>query len=415
MTELKPGIASAANASGSEAVFHLSEMFYSRTDHRGVILSANSVFQRVAGFEWDQLLGAPHKIIRHPDMPKGVFQLFWDRLKVGKPIGAYVKNRAKSGRYYWVFAIASPAEGGYVSIRLKPSSDFLDKVTALYGTLLEREKSEGLTPAKSAALLLEMLKENGFANYDAFQSTAIAKEQQARVQQLGRSLTPLQTRFLEMSRAIDQVQHETTELTEAFQSIRTVPMNMRIIASRLESAGGPISAISVNYSQMLEDMSTWVRTFVDGDNCVFSRIRNAILGSQFLGFVSGIELEMAELFQTLDYTYPQDIDREAEAERIEAHRQSYVGETARALAEVEQEAKRLGRSVLDMKRYVTGLSSTRMMCKIESASLPDSDTALSGVVDQLDAGQNEIEERLGRVVELNSIIQSNTAMLRTLL
>ncbi len=415
MTELNHEFSAAANVSASEALFHLTEVFYSRTDTRGVIRCGNSVFHRVSGFEWDELLGAPHKIVRHPDMPKGVFQLFWDQLKAGKPIGAYVKNRAKNGRYYWVFALASPIEGGYISIRIKPSSDLLQKVSAIYERLLQREQSEGLSPAKSAECLLEMLEDIGFSNYEAFQSTAIATEQQVRVRQLGRTLSPLQQRFLEMSHAIDQVQNEATELTEAFKSIRTVPMNMRIIASRLESAGGPISAISVNYSQMLEDMSTWVTTFVDGDNCVFARIRNAILSSQFLGFVYGIEEEMAELLQTLDYNYPDSLDLKAEANLIEAHRLSYISETARALSDVEQEAKRFGRSVLDMKRYVTGLSSTRMMCKIESASLSDSGAALSGVVDQLDAGQNEIEERLSRVVELNSVIQSNTAMLRSLL
>jgi aerotaxis receptor len=68
-----------------------------------------------------------------------------------------------------------------------------------------------------------------------------------------------------------------------------------------------------------------------------------------------------------------------------------------------------------MKRYVTGLSSTRMMCKIENAALANSGEALAGVVEQLDACQNEIEARLSRIVELNAVIQSNTSMLRTLL
>ncbi|HBT02960.1 MAG TPA: chemotaxis protein, partial [Citreicella sp.] len=85
-----------------------------------------------------------------------------------------------------------------------------------------------------------------------------------------------------------------------------------------------------------------------------------------------------------------------------------------ALKVVEMEAMRLGRSVLDMKRYVTGLSSTRMMCKIESAALTGTGDSLSGIVDQLDAGQDEIEARLAKIVELNTVIQSNTGMLRAM-
>jgi aerotaxis receptor len=218
-----------------------------------------------------------------------------------------------------------------------------------------------------------------------------------------------------MSRAIAQVQVETSEMTEAFKAIRTVPMNMRIIASRLENAGGPISAISVNYSQMLEEMSTWVTTFVDGDACVFARIRDAILEGQFLGFATAIEQEMIEVFQSVDASYPDEISLAKEAAQLDEMRKQFKKHTSETLNSVESEAKRFGRSVLDMKRYVTGLSSTRMMCKIESASLSSSGSALAGIVDQLDDCQNEIEQRLARVVELNAVIQGNTSMLRSLI
>ncbi|CAN0187436.1 unnamed protein product [Chrysoparadoxa australica] len=68
-----------------------------------------------------------------------------------------------------------------------------------------------------------------------------------------------------------------------------------------------------------------------------------------------------------------------------------------------------------MNRFVTGLSSTRMMCMIESASLSESGTALTGIVEQLDSCQEEIEQRLARVMDLNAVIQNNTSMLRSML
>jgi PAS domain S-box-containing protein len=126
MSELDPKFS--AGVSNSEAMFQISEAFYSRTDKRGVIQSGNDVFQRVAGYEWDDLIGAPHKLIRHPDMPKGVFQLMWDRIKEGKPTGAYVKNRRICGRFYWVFALIAPTEDGYISTRIKPTSPLRGKV-----------------------------------------------------------------------------------------------------------------------------------------------------------------------------------------------------------------------------------------------------------------------------------------------
>ncbi|MBP0481518.1 PAS domain-containing protein [Sagittula salina] len=418
MTEQPAQFTADSSYSGSEAQFHLSELFHSRTDARGVIQAGNTVFQRVAGYEWSELVGAPHKIIRHPDMPKGVFELIWSRIKAGKPTGGYVKNRCKNGRYYWVFALIAPIGDGYISTRLKPSSALRGEVEKLYSSLLARETEEGLKPTESAEILLQGITDLGFTNYESFQSHALATEVEARAQQLGRQLDPLQRRFLEMSKAIAQVQVETSEMTEAFEVIRTVPMNMRIIASRLESAGGPISAISVNYSQMLEDMSTWVETFVEGESCVFARIRDAILKGQFLGFAAGLVDEMLETCEGEEGgigTHTDGLSVQAEAEICAELKRGFLEETAKALTEVEVEAKRFARSVLDMKRFVTGLSSTRMMCKIESAALNNSGTALAGIVEQLDERQDEIEARLARVVELNSVVQSNTAMLRTLL
>ncbi|CUH78069.1 hypothetical protein [Tropicibacter naphthalenivorans] len=403
-----------AELSSSEVLFQLHELFFSRTDEHGVIQAGNSVFQRVAGFEWGDLRGAPHKIVRHPDMPKGLFEILWYRLKNGRPTGAYVKNKRKCGRFYWVFALVAPCEGGYISTRIKPTSKLFHEVEEFYEKLLKRE-AEGLNPVDSAEAIREFARSKGYPNYEAFQAFAIAEEFESRQRQLGRPIDQVQRRFVDMSRAISQVQVETAEMTEAFDAIRTVPMNMRIIASRLENAGGPISAISVNYSQMLEEMSTWVNTFVDGEDCVFARIRDAILRGQFLSFATGVEGEMIEAFSAEDGDGADGIDAQAEIAGLKKHRMQFRDDMVSSLADVELEAKRFARSVLDMKRYVTGLSSTRMMCKIESASLSDSGTALAGIVEQLDACQNEIEKRLAKVVELNSVVQGNTSMLRSLM
>ncbi|WP_425099875.1 PAS domain-containing protein [Tropicibacter sp. S64] len=416
MTELNPDFAAEAARSTStgEVSFAVGETFYSRTDKRGVILSGNSVFQRLAGYDWSELIGAPHKIIRHPDMPRGVFHLMWERIKEEKVTGCYVKNRAKDGRYYWVFALVSPTDSGYLSTRIKPVSGLLPSVQTIYTEALRREKEDGLSPADSAENIVKLLQKAGYANYNAFQSMALASEFREREAQLNKPMDTIQLKYLEMSKAISEVAEETTGMTEAFQAIRTVPMNMSIIASRLENAGGPISAISVNYSQMLEEMSNWVNTFVDGDKCVFSRMRSAILEGQFLSFARALQCEMRALFEKEEVHYPDTVSIADERARLQKREEVLLGRTVESLHNVEVEARRFARSVLDMKRYVTGLSSTRMMCKIESASLAQSGTELAGIVDQLDAGQNEIEKRLARIVELNAIIQGSTAMLRSL-
>ncbi|MEC3862904.1 PAS domain-containing protein [Mesobacterium sp. TK19101] len=395
-----------------EVPFDIAEMFFSRTDERGVIQACNGVFRRVSGYEWAQMRGAPHKIVRHPDMPKGVFWLFWQVLKSGQPIGAYVKNRSADGRFYWVFAVAAPSNDGYVSVRLKPTSPLHGKVIALYEDLLADEQ-DGLTPEQSAGRLQQRIAEMGYTNYANFSSVALMTEMREQLSRTERSPESWQHRFLTMSDAIMQVQVETSEMLHAFRTIRTVPMNMRILASRLENAGGPISAISINYGAMLDEMTAWVHAFSHGKDSPFARIRDSIFTGQFLACAAALQVQMAQRFgrQTSSLTNDE-IDVPGESARLRQQALDYRKRAAEALKVVELEAGNLARSVLDMNRYVTGLSSTRMMCKIESAALEDSGEALAGIVHQLDYCQQAIETHLARISEMNGLIQSNTAMLR---
>ena len=92
----------------SSREFRINGVFFSLTDRRGFIEACNDVFVRISGYTTAELTGQPHNIIRHPDMPRSVFQLFWEYLRNGQPVAAYVKNLAADGRYYWVLALAGP-------------------------------------------------------------------------------------------------------------------------------------------------------------------------------------------------------------------------------------------------------------------------------------------------------------------
>jgi len=152
--------------SGREKSFAENEIIVSKTDLRGVITYVNDVFIRVSGYSERQLLGAPHNIIRHPDMPRCVFKLLWDTIEAGQEIFAYVLNQSKDGTGYWVFAHVTPSYDlqnrhvGYHSNRRVPYPDALKSVKDVYTTLLEEEmKYANRREATEAghALLLEML------------------------------------------------------------------------------------------------------------------------------------------------------------------------------------------------------------------------------------------------------------------
>lgn len=132
---------------GIERTFREEEIIVSKTDAKGIITYANPTFLRVAGYTEEELLGAPHNIIRHPDMPRCVFQLLWDTISAGDEIFAYVVNLCKNGDHYWVLAHVTPSFDstgsivGYHSSRRVPDREAIDKIVPLYRQLKEIEDS----------------------------------------------------------------------------------------------------------------------------------------------------------------------------------------------------------------------------------------------------------------------------------
>ena len=122
-----------------EANFRLDELFFSTTDRKGVITFGNDVFIRVSGYGPHDLVGAPHNIIRHRDMPRAAFQLVWEYLLAGHSAAAYVKNMAATGAYYWVLALITPIRDGFLSIRLKPSGPLFPIVQGVYAQMRDIE------------------------------------------------------------------------------------------------------------------------------------------------------------------------------------------------------------------------------------------------------------------------------------
>jgi PAS domain S-box-containing protein len=139
--------ATRTSPTGRERPFGTEEIIVSKTDRQGKILYANDVFLRVSGYDEDELLGAPHSIIRHPDMPRAVFKLLWDTVESGKEIFAYVNNMARNGDHYWVLAHVTPSFGpngdivGYHSNRRCPDRSALAKIEPIYDQLRDLERS----------------------------------------------------------------------------------------------------------------------------------------------------------------------------------------------------------------------------------------------------------------------------------
>jgi PAS domain S-box-containing protein len=281
----------------AESPFGIDEIFFSTTDRKGLIRSGNSVFARVSGYSRAELVGYPHNIVRHPDMPRAVFKLFWDELQAGRPIAAYVKNMAKSGNYYWVMATAVPCDGGYLSVRIKPSSPPFDTARELYAELvaLEQEIEGGDIRRRKQAVdaslvrLHERLSEAGFESYAGFERAALIAEVKHRAELLARStgrrqptpptggdpalvgvlqacstldefLVGLMQRFV----LNDQLVGKARFVIELAEDVRLFALNALLAATRVGDGGATLQAVAT-LMQARCDASGAVAEALNGD------------------------------------------------------------------------------------------------------------------------------------------------------
>jgi PAS domain S-box-containing protein len=166
MTHVKP--------TGVERHFGADEMIVTKTDLKGRLTYANDVFCRVSAYPEAEMLGQPHSMIRHPDMPRAIFKLLWESLEHKRELFAYVMNLAGDGAHYWVFAHVTPsiaANGsvvGYHSNRRLPDPRVIAQIRPLYQQLVtEEHKHSRASEAAQAGVdrLHEILADHG-TTYD---------------------------------------------------------------------------------------------------------------------------------------------------------------------------------------------------------------------------------------------------------
>lgn len=271
-------------AINEECKFTTDELFFSTTDSRGKILFGNETFIRISAYEKSIIIGAPHSIIRHPDMPKTVFKLFWDVLKENQPIGAYVKNMSADGRYYWVFALAFPVGDQYISIRIKPTSSILNKVKIIYEKVLQKEDPSKL----STDYLLELLKYEGFSSYREFMIKAAAEELRQRetfmledpgmkakkrqmirtpiselTERTARELSSSFSKISAFQQAGNILEDSLVTLNREFKKLSFVSVNMNILAAKYGSKAASLEVVSREFAKLSTEISTHFNTFVE--------------------------------------------------------------------------------------------------------------------------------------------------------
>ncbi len=387
--------------------FSLKDVFFSRTDGRGVIASGNVVFHEVSAYVYPDLVDKPHKIIRHPDMPKGVFQLAWDTLKSGDPVGAYVLNRAKDEAPYWVFAVMMPIESGYLSVRLKPSSGLLDKVKPLYERLRLAEMNDDVTPEDSSNSLIEGIKAEGFDDYRHFMAVALSKELKSRASGLGTADARGVSSLEKITESVANVENDGDRVSALFSRTEQIPYNMRLQAGRLEGSDGPISVISENHRQMSQTLTASVGDFRSAAALGAGPVREAIFGMGTTTLIKEV------IDQLVAETGMQADAKETDLVALRSLEAQYMRQARSAVSDVSLRVQQFARMCKDMRRMLSGLEMTRIMCKIERSKAVGDTEGLDEIVNRLSRAEQDIGEVMTQIDNsIRDIVDASERLLR---
>lgn len=376
------------------------ELFFSLTDRKGVIRSANRVFERISGYTLDALVGRAHNVVRHPEMPRAVFRVLWERIGAGEPVAAYVCNRAADGSPYWVMATVSPLTDGHLSVRIPARSELFEAAKEIYAelTALERRVEDGDVRRRkpsieaSVARLGELLAERGFASYEGFMREALLGEVTGRA---GRLPDDYRARLAELpgdprlarivsdctrlrafldglvvnlagyAQAGRALAERSAYLTRLADDVRLYALNARLGAARLDDRGRALSAVAQLLSEHSQSSGPAMAELARAAAEAVADIEAMV----FRVAVSTIQAEMLALFaHELDTAgHEREGDMAALAEALEAG----LGRTGEALAAVADALRPVVPEVRRVRSDVELLGRLALNGSIEVARVPE--------------------------------------------
>jgi PAS domain S-box-containing protein len=319
---------------GRESTFRVDDLFFSRTDAKGRILSGNEVFVRVSGYTREELLGAPHNMVRHPAMPRSIFALMWDRLAAGLQISAYTVNLAADGSHYWVLASVRPVTGGYLSIRQKPCHpEMFAAAQAIYVNVLDAERAAEATGASIAeivaagtARLGELLTAAGFADYEAFMGQLLPVEVAARAElmraaeekfkaagrpdrrrtalggaELGREYARVSEALLALVQRIDMFESHSAQLADQSAYVRGLARKIYLFSLQTALLGHQLGERAAGVSavaELVKDGVGGILAAADPLTALIDRIRTTLGALAYSVAASKLEVDALRVFVT---------------------------------------------------------------------------------------------------------------------
>lgn len=386
----------------TESNFGFQELFFSRTNSKGIIQSGNSVFQEVSKYEWDEILNKPHNVVRHPAMPRGVFHLFWEMLLSGKPIGAYVVNQAKDGSYYWVFALACSVPDGFLSVRLKPSSPIFETVRKKYAEVLELEKSQKLSPKQSQEILLQEIKKLNFQNYHQFMTEALTQELECRRIQL--KLEPIKaiSQLRDILKLATKLQGKCEDIFSAYQKSSFVPLNLEVLSARIGQEASPIAVVASQYDDIAKQIQAETQKFLEAGKLVQEKAEEC----QFEICNSLLQKEMFGFFKDEQKQTP--VDKAVEMLLLEDLSKHGIKVAKASLTAINTEFNQFKAVYNEVRKLTTSLDIVSLTGKIEAVKVKKNSDELLGLLDDLMTFKVVLKDSLKEIDEFGRDLITKT-------
>lgn len=391
----------------NESVFNFDELFFSRTNSKGIIQSGNSVFQHVSKYDWDEILNKPHNVIRHSAMPRGVFHLLWETILGGSPIGAYVVNQAKDGSYYWVFALVSPIENGFLSVRLKPSSSIFEIVKQKYSVLLDLEKDKKLSPKQSQEILLDEIKKLGFRTYHHFMTEALTQELESRQKKLNLEPIGVISQLREVLELGTQLQKRCEDIFSAYQKSAFVPLNLEVLSAKIGEEAAPIAVVSSQYDDIAKQIQSETQKFLNAGNLVQEKVEEC----QFDVCNSLLQKEMFNFFKEEKKETP--IDKAVEMNLLEGLGKRGIEQVKESLTAIDTEFGQFKIVFEEVRKLATALEIVSLTGKIEAVKVKHSSSPeLLGLLNDLMIFKVALKKSLKEIDDIGNDLIHQTHEMR---
>lgn len=422
----------------SESSFEYDELFFSITDLKSNITFANEIFVRISKYKESEIIGQLHKIIRHPDMPRAVFEVFWDLLKSGKSVAAYVKNMAADGSYYWVMALAVPSKDGYQSIRLKPGSTLFTKVQNIYRETLEYEGELEKTTDKKSALkasveyLNKKIRDAGFENYESFMWEALQTEISNREEKLpsyseriaAYKQYSIDPSMLSLAEIMNDLFNSLNELSaietglidhsdhiiQLSGSIILLALNAQVGSAKME---GIDSSLSVIAEKMGEQATVGEEHLTKLQNMI-GELKKLTADVNFHIMYSKLQVEMTLNFLTELETSDNEsasafMTNEEAIDTLKSAYMPQLKEICNSLNTIPVKLEEIFKLIREVERFIMTLRFIHITGKVEISRISDSDNSFSTTFQEL---INEINNAESHLSELSNIIQDNKGLSR---